>query len=98
MNGLKGWFAVLAGLALISCAKGPSEGGASDPATDAAANRWIYSQMIRQYLYNDYTKTITPDYNQSCENFFTGLLSSRPTDNDGKHTGTDNYFLLVYGT
>ena len=55
MNGLKGWFAVLAGLALISCAKGPSEGGASDPATDAAANRWIYSQMIRQYLYNDYT-------------------------------------------
>lgn len=92
MNGLKGWFAVLAGLALISCAKGPSEGGASDPATDAAANRWIYSQMIRQYLYNDYTKTITPDYNQSCENFFTGLLSSRPTDNDGKHTGTDNYF------
>lgn len=92
MNGLKGWFAVLTGLALISCAKGPSEGSAPDPATDAAANRWIYSQMIRQYLYNDYTKTVTPDYNQSCENFFTGLLSSRPTDNDGKHTGTDNYF------
>ena len=89
MNGLKGWFAVLAGLALISCAKGPSEGGASDPATDAAANRWIYSQMIRQYLYNDYTKTITPDYNQSCENCFPSLSVGREDNSPVKKFSHD---------
>ena len=87
-------FFVWLGLALAGCAKGPSEDSAPDPSGtgDEAANRWIYSVMSEQYLYNGHVKTVRPDYGLSCENFFTGLLSSSPDDNDGKHTDGRNYF------
>ena len=83
-------------LLIISCAKDPVDGNPGDPdgtyTADAAANQWIYSQMATQYLYNDYTKSIKPNYNQTCEVFFNQLLSRDTTDNDGKHTGDKNYF------
>ena len=62
---------------------------------DAAANRWIHSQMKDQYLYNDHIARLritTQSYEQSCESFFLSLLSSSPDDNDGKHTEGRDYF------
>lgn len=80
----------------VSCTKDPVDNNTQDPddtySADAEANRWIYSQMVTQYLYNDYTKSVTPNYNQTCELFFTQLLSRDAADNDGKHTGDKNYF------
>ncbi len=82
------------GLALAGCAKGPAEDSAPDPsgAGDEAANRWIYSVMAEQYLYNGHVKSLDPDYGLSCEAFFAGLLSDSPADNDGKHTDGRDYF------
>ena len=53
----------------VSCTKDPVDNNPHDPddtySADAEANRWIYSQMVTQYLYNDYTKSVTPNYNQT---------------------------------
>ncbi|MDD3107677.1 MAG: S41 family peptidase [Alistipes sp.] len=84
----------LTGVLLLagSCAKGPAEEPTPSPYVDEDANRWIYSQMKAQYLYTDYTQTVTPYYDQACESFFQSLLSPRSSDNDGKHAGGKNYF------
>lgn len=80
----------------VSCTKDPvdNNSGSSEGTytADAKANQWIYAQMAAQYLYNDHTKSIKPNYNQTCEVFFNQLLSRDTTDNDGKHTGDKNYF------
>ena len=84
------WVAIWA-VGIAGCAKGPAEDSLPAPGkhADAAANRWIHSQMKDQYLYNDHIAQLritTQSYEQSCESFFLSLLSSSPDDNDGKHT------------
>lgn len=90
MRTLKWCLVVVAGLCFATCAKDPEVN--SGPQSEEEINRWIYTQMSQQYLYNDYTKKRTLQYDQPCESFFKQLLSPLPTDNDGKHTGTKNYF------
>ena len=82
------------GMLLAGCAREPGEEASSGPSDtdDEAANRWIYAVMSEQYLYNEHVKSLDPDYGQSCESFFTSLLSDSPEDNDGKHSGTNDYF------
>lgn len=83
------WIAACA-LWLGACGKGPEE--TAPPADATAANRWIYSVMKEQYLYNDHVKSLTPNYSLATESFFTSLLSSSPNDNDGKHKNGKNRF------
>ena len=90
------WVAIWA-VGIAGCAKGPAEDSLPAPGkhADAAANRWIHSQMKDQYLYNDHIARLritTQSYEQSCESFFLSLLSSSPDDNDGKHTEGRDYF------
>lgn len=90
------WVAIWA-VGIAGCAKGPAEDSLPAPGkhADAAANRWIHSQMKDQYLYNDHIAQLritTQSYEQSCESFFLSLLSSSPDDNDGKHTEGRDYF------
>jgi len=87
-------FVVWLALALAGCAKGPAEDAEPDPSGtgDEAANRWIYSVLSEQYLYNGHVRSLVPDYDRTCEAFFTGLLSASPDDNDGKHTDGRDYF------
>ena len=49
------WVAIWA-VWVAGCAKGPAEDSLPAPGkhADAAANRWIHSQMKDQYLYNDH--------------------------------------------
>lgn len=70
-------------LALTGCSD--PEGGGETPHADAAANKWIYENMERVYLYKHIYPVANLNYNQPCESFFTSILSSDTrNDNDGK--------------
>lgn len=86
---------LLLGAALTGCGKNDPEGGGGSAGshTDAKANEWILEKMADEYLYNKYAKSLKkPNYNVESETFFKSLLSYDSKDNDGKHTGSKNYF------
>ncbi len=81
-------FPVFGLLVLTGCPDGPDpEPNPPTPTPNPyeASNTWIYNQMKTHYLYTDYLQSLTPDYTLSNEDFFESLLSTSPSDNDGKH-------------